>query len=154
MSEELKSAVERAVESYDAMTALLGPMADGPILPLVEFARQQLADIAERDRREKEDAEPIDCPWLCTLGFRFVAGEKKEHCGGWVLCLVDFDIDEERGMYGEELRLVQGGSDGVWHVEVRSRARDWSEGVGLAEYKTRGQVLRLLEVLGIERKGG
>lgn len=119
-----------------------------------EWMRQRLAEIAERERREKEDAEPIDCPWLCTLGFRFVKGTTETACGGWVLRLVDFEIDEERGLYGEELRLVSGGESGIWHIEVRSRAHDWSEGVGLAEYETRGQLLRLLEALGIERNGG
>ena len=36
----------------------------------------------------------------------------------------------------------------------KDQPRDWSEGVGLAKYKTRVQLLRLLEALGIERKGG
>lgn len=64
MSDELRAAAERAVEAYDMMTALLGPMGltDGPILPLVEFARQQLA---ERERREKDKNEHglLPCPF-------------------------------------------------------------------------------------------
>ena len=118
-----------------------------------DLARAVLADLAERERVEAERALPIDCPWLCTLGFKFVKGEREEHCGGWVLCLVDFEIDEERGMYGEELRLCDGGTSGLWCVEIRSRARDWSEGVGLATYSNRGQVLDLLAALGIRKDG-
>ena len=113
-----------------------------------EEAHQRLAKLLPAP----DDGDVITEDWLRSVGFKFTPQEPPK-CGGWVLCLVDFEIDEDKGQYGEELRLVDGGESGIWHVEVRSRASNWSEGVGLAEFRTRGHVRLFCKSLGIKLNG-
>ena len=94
---------------------------------------------------EKEDGEPITGEWMAGAGFTFVPGAEPDHAGGWCILLVDFEIDEASGVFGEELRLCECGNG--WVVEVRSRARTWGEAVGLVEVKTKGEVRALFVAL-------
>ena len=107
------------------------------------------ADHEPKPTTPEEDGRPISGEWLLRIGFSFVrAAEPKSP--GYVLSLYDLKPgDSAQGIFGEELRLVDGGESGKWHVEVRSRARSWGESVGIATFQTRGEVLRLLSALGL-----
>lgn len=135
VSDELKAAAERSTR--DCLLWYFGSTDPSHIREqmekLLRIQGEHKAYLAERERREKEDQELVTDEWL-----RALPGFAQQGYVGFIRLFDEADmilhIQSDLGFvlcaFGNRIRLKD----------------EW--------VKTKGQVLRLLEALGIERKGG
>lgn len=140
-AKELHAAAQRLVDGYLETMRFACPHADAEEMLATStdkptmLARHVLATVHE------DDDEPIRVDWLVTLGGRYASDIRA----------VDFVLhppDPESDFSGTTARILCYEQDD-WVCELFDSDKSPCDGIGFGRFRTRGQVRKLFDVLGI-----